>query len=418
MKVLKILSSEFLPPYNERDYNTIYFLYDKLDIYFYQTQYTGLYSIVEELPTLDEHDKPVKNMLYILMNGDVYVYDTVWRKLAEIEDPSETEYLLKAGTTFLLKSGYRYIDKQTKALALPFQNGTFQLSVILDKPIEINNATIIVYNEETGKFEIDGERYYDEFGRNPEIMKYTGVETNSAKTIIQNDHISTDVKLSSRVGNTLEVKLDGLYVAERDYASIAQFEDVVLRTQSAMSAFQHFMGQMEEAMASVDITLNDQTLRDKILEVLDQYQPMLDEVINNFDEVIEDFNHQKAELTEHIYTTLDQYERDVNTRFENVIKPWGYFIDGFDTTVVKVDTDTYQLICDIDVLPNYNLYYKIGKEYISQDQDISELGFTQFTNGDELSIPDNSDITIMYGLTDGDEIIAKKGSYCKAVPST
>ena len=268
MKVFRICNSSELPSYQDREDNYIYFTYDTLNIYIGKSsQYNGYYAIVENLPEIGEQDKPVEVMYYITMDGNVNVYHNEtedWEVIAEIEDSSQTEYLTKAGTTFLMKAGYKYIDFQRKVLCLPYQHGEFQLSVMLDKPIIIDDSTIIVYNPETGKFEIDGLRYYDEYGRNPEIMKYVGIRTNTVDTYIQNDHIHADVRISPKAGNIIESRTDGLYVSKNKYATSEEFEDLVTRTQAEMSAYTAFMEEIAETMRHVDITLSDQTLEEMI----------------------------------------------------------------------------------------------------------------------------------------------------------
>lgn len=421
MRIFKILNSESLPPFNEREENTIYFVYDKLDIYFYQTQYTGLYSIVPELPSLTLENKPFRNMLYITMEGGVYTYNSDnsedWKHIAQIDDPGQLVYLVEAGTNFLLKSGYRYIDSQTKVLNLPYQNGTFQLSVMVDKPIQINNNTIIIYNEETGQWEIDGDRYYDEYGRNPEIMKYSGVETNSVVTNIFNDHISADVKLSNKVGNTLTIKPDGLYVSERDYASIDQFNDLVARAQAQMTAFNRHIQDMTEALEHIDITLDDQSLHDKIMEVLEEYKPTLNTVIDEYEQVIADFEQEKTEFITRITSDYTSYIADTLERINRLNRQWEYFIDIFECEIVKDGENRYQVNVEFPIEDFYALYYKLGTEYIATDENIASLGFTEFNDGSILDIEDDAVFTVVYAYVEDDKIFAKRASYCTAAES-
>ena len=417
MKVLRICNSENLPSYSNRDDNYIYFTYDNLNIYIGKsTQYAGLYALVETLPEIGPIDKPVEEMLYITLDGNVNTYhkdDGDWTVIGEIEDASQLEYLEKAGTTFLLKSGHKYIDFQRKVLCLPYQHGEFQLSVNLDKPIMIDNQTIIVFNPETGKFEIDGGRYYDEFGRNPEIMKYTGVTTNTVNTFIQNDHIHADVRISPKVGNIIETRTDGLYVGERRFASLDEFNDLVTRTRAEMSAYVRYMNDIQAAMQEVDITLTDQTLQDKIEDLMSVYIPQIEEIVENFEEEIEHFHELEEDLTEYINTQVNTLVTTTMDRLNNFENAWGYFAPRFDSTFEHISSNTYRISVDFPIESGYALYYKPSLIYLYPNQDISDLSFTQFTNGDIIALPYESTITVVYAQISGANILTQGCSYGK-----
>ena len=418
MKSFVICSSEFLPPAQIRNPDSIYFLYDTLDVYNGRTQYYGLYCIVAELPDGSDPDNmPVKNMMYIKMNGDVWMINNdLPEMIAQIVDPEQTIYLVKAGTSFLLRSGYRYIDHQTKVLSLPYKNGSFQLSVMVDKPIKIDNQTILVYNEETGKFEIDGERYYDEFGRNPEILKYTARETNTVKTFIQNDHIHADVKISQKAGNIIHVRTDGLYANTEEFVSVAEFQELVRRTQAEVVSFNHYLEQLQEAMAHVDITLTDQTLRDMIIELIEEYEPNIREAIEDYDAVVQRFTNTEAEVVEYIASNIDELKEDMISRIEDIPTSWGYFTDDFETTITKVSENLYKLTVPFEPDTNHRLYYKLGNEkvYLVTGQDLSTEGFTHFNNNDEISAYRHDIVSIAYCYTVGGVQTVESCSYCEA----
>ena len=399
MKVFRICNSSELPSYQDREDNYIYFTYDTLNIYIGKSsQYNGYYAIVENLPEIGEQDKPVEVMYYITMDGNVNVYHNGaedWEVIAEIEDSSQTEYLTKAGTTFLMKAGYKYIDFQRKVLCLPYQHGEFQLSVMLDKPIIIDDSTIIVYNPETGKFEIDGLRYYDEYGRNPEIMKYVGIRTNTVDTYIQNDHIHADVRISPKAGNIIESRTDGLYVSKNKYATSEEFENLVTRTQAEMSAYTAFMEEIAETMRHVDITLSDQTLEEMIEERINQEVPEIQEAVERIDELIEDFSEAEAELTEYITSTVDRTMEEVLERVESIPNSWGFLANKLDFELEHVSGNNYIITVDREVPTGYKLYYGNLKLYLYQDQDISNLPFMPFTSGDTLPLIGDA-VTIVY----------------------
>ena len=404
MKVFRICNSSELPSYQDREDNYIYFTYDELNIYIGKSsQYNGYYAIVENLPEIGEQIKPVEIMYYITMDGNINVYHNEsedWEVIAEIEDSSQIEYLTKAGTTFLMRAGYKYIDYQRKILCLPYQHGEFQLSVMLDKPIIIDDSTIIVYNPETGKFEIDGLRYYDEYGRNPEIMKYTGVDSDSTHTYIQNDHIHVDAKISPKAGNILESRADGLYVSGKKYATLEEFNELVTRTQAEMSAYTAFMNEIEESMRHVDITLSDETLEEMIRERLNEEVPGLQEAVENINTLIEDFTEAETHLVEYITESVDRTMEEVVERIESIPNSWGFLANKLDFEVEYVSAGRYKINVDIVVEPGYKLYYKKSLMYLYQDQDISDLSFMVLNNGDVININPGSTVTVCYTRED------------------
>ena len=422
MKVLRICNSQDLPSYNNRNDNYIYFTYDNLNLYVGKSsQYAGLYAIVETLPEIGPIDKPVGEMFYITLDGDVNIYRNDaedWTVIAQIESDDQKEYLEKAGTTFLLKSGHKYIDFQRKVLCLPYQNGEYQLSVNLDKPIMIDNQTIIVYNPETGRFEIDGGRYYDEFGRNPEIMKYTGVNTNSINTFIQNDHIHADVRISPKVGNMLRTRTDGLYVPEKEFASLEEFNALVARTQAEVTAYERYMQDVADAMQNVDITLTDQTLTDKIEDEMSEYIPQIQEIVDHFEEAIEHFHQLEEDLTLYINNTVNTLYTTTIERIEAIENAWGYFAPRFKATVERVSLNHYTITVDFPIESGYGLFYKPSMLYLYPEQDISDLSFTQFNNGDTLNIQNGSTVTLCYARIDGAHKYTDSCSYAKLEEET
>lgn len=329
MKILKILNSQDLPTGPNRNDNYIYFCYDKLTIYMGKVQYTDPYCIVDTLPASDA--EPVPNMLYILKDGKTYVYNNEdqWNQIARIENASQAEYLVKAGTTFLMRSGYRYIDKVTKDIDLPFQNGSYQLSVAIKNPIKIDESTIIVYNPETGQFEIDGERYYDEFGRNPDIMKYTALNTNSVNTTIENDHIGANVKISPNAGNLIQLLGTGLYATIDDLVSASDFDELLTRCQSQAITYSNELEEIRIAMDQYDVTLNDQTLNERILEVVRTYIPNISGALAQFDALYE---YLMRLLNTEIYAYTDNRATTAKNELENLLNDfsidWGELTKG------------------------------------------------------------------------------------------
>lgn len=415
MKILKILSSEFLPLGPDRDDNYIYFCYDNLTMYNGKVQYTDPYCIVDDYPTVD--DGPVPNIYYIRKSdGQLCVYNKdikIWFSIALIEDESQLEYLIKAGTTFLMKSGYRYIDKQTKSLDLPYLNGTYQLSVTTENPIKIDESTIIVYNPETGQFEIDGERYFDEFGRNPEILKYTGVETESAKTIIENDHISTEVKISANVGNILQSTATGLYATTGNLAKASELQELIERCRNQADTYAASLAEIEDALTHLDITLSDTTLNEMINDVIRRYFPNISSIINSYEELYEFTEDLVPELTDEIDRRILEAKSEIINAIDDTEDPWGYFIDTFKLIIEHISETRYSINVEFMVIDGKALAYTtLHNQYFYPGQDV-DLGteYTIFNNGDVVDLGIADRICVIYGNLIDNHIIVESCGY-------
>ena len=128
MKTLRVCLSSDLPGLLDTNPDYLYFLYDKLFLYSGQNMLTVNFSIVNEIPNIEDQ---VPGMIYIL-NTDGTVHrkvDYVDTIVAEIEDDSQVELLKKAGTMYYVNSDHRYLDSQRRILTLPYNDGNYELAV-------------------------------------------------------------------------------------------------------------------------------------------------------------------------------------------------------------------------------------------------------------------------------------------------
>ena len=150
--ILRVCTSENLPILADRQSNYLYFVYDKMQLYFGRDIYRDSFCIVETVPL-----EPVEGMLYITLNGDLKVFlgDTL-DTLGTIENVTQIDLLKKAGTTYFMNAESRYLDLQTRTIQLPFQNGNYQLSVSMTQDLMIDEDTVITYDPATRQFVING----------------------------------------------------------------------------------------------------------------------------------------------------------------------------------------------------------------------------------------------------------------------
>ena len=418
MKVLKIINSEDLPLGPNRYDNYIYFCYDNLVMYNGKIQYTDPYCIVEEFPTVENN--PVPNIFYIRISDGVlclYLKDVhEWFEYANIESADQLEYLEKVGTTFFMKSGYRYIDPQTKALNLPFEDGSYQLSVAVNSPIEINESTVIIFNPETGQFEIDGGRYYDEYGRNPDIMQYEGSETNTAITTITNDHIGAEVKISSATGNMIQSTATGLYVPANSYASLTEFQELVTRCQNQADTYAASLAAIQDSLAQLDITLDDETLKEKIDAVVRKYFPNIAAIIRSYNELYTAMGGIVGELTEEIDDKIANATVDIVEELERLRNTggWEFFTSTFEVELTNTSGTNYTILASVPIISGYATAYIASFEeyYPGQVIDVaSDLGYIVFNNGDEVDLGAATNISVIFGALNDNLLTVESCGY-------
>lgn len=67
VRTLKVITEKYLPHLRDRDKNTIYLVYDKMEIYIYRSKFNDPFTITDKLP---DKNLLVNNMLYILSQDE------------------------------------------------------------------------------------------------------------------------------------------------------------------------------------------------------------------------------------------------------------------------------------------------------------------------------------------------------------
>lgn len=321
MKVLKVLHSQDFPPVQDRDPNVIYFLYNKLEIYFGQNWYTDPYLVCDNDPT-----DPIDGMLYfILSNGKVKTYsDYMLITIAEIESPDMLDLLrTQGGSYFFVNADKRYLDIQKRIITLPYRNGEWDLTVDMANNIQLTEDSAIGYNPETGCFDISATKYdYDlVFSR-----EYRGVETLTAKTEVESNSIKTDVKISSEYGNIIKVFNDGIAAIISGKIPYDEFNRWKTEFYDYKAAMEGFMADLEGRVERVEELISPQSLTAKIHEALIEVYPLIDESLARYEELIAQINSVIVDSKNY---TDEQYSIAVNTLREIIehSEYWGSFSD-------------------------------------------------------------------------------------------
>lgn len=320
LKILTICSSEFLPAYDKRLREHIYFVYDKMSIYLGKDSYSDPFCIVEDIP-----NKPVDGMLYITFDGFVKarINDQVII-IAEIEDEKQLKLIKNAGNIYFMKAEYRYLDLQNRTIELPYQNGCFHLSVNLAKEVMINENTVIRFDPKQQRFIIDAEMYYPE-NELPKIKEYSGKETKSAITTVDGTSIRTEVKISGRENNMLEVYNNGLYVNLSDKVSSVDFDKFVSSYNQYKTMLDGYVNELKDVVDSMGENVSETSINKKITDALTSYKPTILDVLQNYETMSSELKKLKTESYTFINDKFDSVENEILDYINNMTSPWEVF---------------------------------------------------------------------------------------------
>lgn len=311
-RILKVCTSEFLPPLSERDSNYVYFVYDKMAVYLGQVYYSDPFCVVEEMPT-----RPVEGMLYITIDGKLKTYHNYnVVELGDIESPSQLPLLIEAGTQYFMKAEYRYLDLQTRTIELPFQNGSYQLSVNLAKNIQIDSNTVIRYNPASGKFEISGSEYGKNLNKSEAIKELKGGETDTTSTVIIGGNIRVNVKISPEEGNLIKSLDSGLYASLDEFLTDDDLQTIKNSVAYYESTLNKYLTDLQKAVDDTGISVSESSIIYRIKEEMDRYYPTIQEALAKYEEIYQNLEAFKAD-----------HKTYTDTKFEETRKKIADFID-------------------------------------------------------------------------------------------
>ena len=301
-RILTILRSQELPLPQNREKDHLYFVYDKMQLYLYQSLYADPFTIVEAIP---DQLVLVENMLYIVLNGYMYTYshnsiiELGHLPINEFDevDPDQLELLKTVGTVYFMNAESRYLDAQTRTIQLPFQNGSYQLSLSLAKDLMIDHETIISYNQDTEQFEIMGAEFQPDKWLK-DIYKYRGNWNETIITSVEegSNAIKSKVNVADISGNAIQVLGHGLYVNAKDFALAERYNDMVLSFVNYKNIIDRYVTECTEAIMTITASISNQTIKEKIMDVLEEYKPTIEEMFEKYDEYEEVLNEIEYEI--------------------------------------------------------------------------------------------------------------------------
>lgn len=344
MMTLKIISSEALPDATHRDPNIIYFLYDKLQIYYGRNYYSDMFCIVEKMP-----DKPIDNILYIVIStGDVYVFkhltDMESRevnekldRVAELKDKSQLHYLTDAGTTYFVRSEYRYLDPQRRALVLPYQNGVYQLLIDKGYYTKIDNSLVLRYDIKNHAFVDDGrEDLHHNYVTDgnltdpkryglPYIGDYKVKDTDTVHMEIDHGIIKSSIKLSKKEDNSLRIVDGGLYTNVSHNVSQTDFEILAEAYNDYKTIVDQYTKDIKSRLDNIENTIGDESLEKKIVDAMTDYKPTIDDIVDNYDTIYAELTAMRDTIKDYTDYKLDELKTQVNEYLNSIPNAWYVF---------------------------------------------------------------------------------------------
>ena len=387
LKVLRVCSSKDLPESSARLSNYLYFVYDKMELYFYHSYYSDPFCIVETMPTANL----VENMLYITTTGDVKTYiDYKTVDIGSIEkdtsgnpDSAQLQLLLTAGTTYFMNAESRYLNLQTRVLELPYQNGSYQLSINLASQLKINNNTIIKFNEETNQFEVQGDFVVPE--GMTRIDQYKPRPTESVTTNITDKVMYCNINISDQPNNCIKVYGNGLYIDVNDKISQSEFDNVLYAYEAYRALIDSYIQELKTAVLKATDAVSSETIGAMVDAALVKYESTIQEMLANYDTLSTKIDTINTEVTTGTDSKIESAKDDIKNYVNQVDKAWQAFsqddiqnriyysdsemnaqtqvLDAFRTAVLvlrSVDGYTYTIVTAIPASPDANTVYAIA----------------------------------------------------------
>lgn len=319
MKVLNVCLAKDLPLFNERTPDNMYFLYDKLELYIGQTRYYNPFAIVETIP-----DTPIQGMLYLVLDGFVRIYTNYSVvEIAEINSDDELELLKQSGTAFFTNSEKRYLDLRRRLITLPYQNGTYELTLSLANSLKIDEDTVIGFNTETNQFEIIGnkEDYDLVFAK-----CYRGKESKTADIEVSDGYISGKVKVSHAYDNMLRYINDGLYACADDKMTKREFESWIENFRKYKTEMESYLREAKKKFESgTSSPTTEASITAKIIEALNNAYPGIEQALNEYESLDKDLSKMESRCNaytdEKFKEAFDDIVEMLNTKFGQLA--WG-----------------------------------------------------------------------------------------------
>lgn len=386
-KILRVCTSEFLPSLTDRTSDYVYFVYDKMEIYLGKNNYTDPYCIVESVP-----DNAVEGMLYITLDGYLKTrLDSNIIEIGQIESEDQIEILKQAGTTYFMKAEYRYLDLQTRTIILPFQNGSYQLSVSAAADLMIDENTVIYYNPQSGCFEITGDTV--DISNNT-FNGLKGSETSTVRTTVSTGSIVSNLKVSSAEGNILKIFGNGLYANVGEVVNSEDLDNLVLLYSNYKVSVEAYMNELRQEMEDKGFNLTEEGLAAKILAAMEEYKPTIEDMFAKYENIYEQLGLIRDASVNYADSLFLEAKNEIINYLNNITNAWETF--GYDYSNSDMDST---LLTEEEALKQAKVLEELRRQFIlDRDIDTSteyELAIEYYMVTDEDGMEGDTALTLL-----------------------
>lgn len=342
-RTLKVCKAEDLPDRFDRDKNYMYLVYDKMELYIYQSRYSDPFCIVEQLPA--NKAEMTDKMVYITTDGYIYCYMNYKAyQLGTVEnfDPVQLETLHKCGTTYFMNAESRYIDPQKRTIQLPFQNGNYQLNLSLFEDIMINEDTVIRFDPETEQFYIAGREYQFDNKLN-NIHAYSGASTSTVKNKIDRHTFRSEVRISDKAQNSIQSLKNGLYVSTFDLAKMDDYDRMITAFAKYKIIIDNYINELKELVGEATEYVSPQAVAAKVREALEAYEPTINSMFANYETLSNRLSSIENTLATGLPSALESAKEEIKAFVNETNSAWEQVYGDYQPEFTEIELEARAL---------------------------------------------------------------------------
>ena len=330
IKTLRVCLSAEIPTTDKRDSNYIYFAYDKLLLYQGVNLLDDNFAIVDKVP-----DQPVYGMMYILTSdGSIHqIIDYTDTTLAKIENSSQLAILKKIGTSFFVNADHRYIDQRSRAVVLPYTNGTYDLTIEPRNDQVFDDNTALRYNTQDEEFQIysdNGQPWIDYSKR------FRGGTTRTVALRVTGHKILAEIRLSKNSDNLLKAASDGLYVKGGDKLDKDTFNKWVQNVSDFRKHANDVLDNIDTEIKNMTEMVSPDNITKNIKELTEAKFPTIQEALDNYKSLQQKIQDIETEIINYASSRFNEESTIIQNKINNYAS-WEDLDDIVDEYVLTED---------------------------------------------------------------------------------